>query len=79
VVPRHEPRQSARGGRLVAALTLAVAWLHLLALPEVGLVARSWAASVVTYGPASSVSLALAWFDEHEGLHPALLARPAAA
>jgi hypothetical protein len=68
-----------RLGRLVAALTVAVAWLHLLALPEVGLVPRSWAASVVTYGRASSVALALAWLDEHDGLPPALLGLPAAA
>jgi hypothetical protein len=68
-----------RLGRLVAALTLAVAWLHLLALPEVGLLPRTWTASVVTYGRASSVALALAWFDAHEGLPPALLAFPTAA
>jgi len=68
-----------RLGRLVAALTVAVAWLHLLALPEVGLLPRTWAASVVTYGRASSVSLALAWLDEHEGLPSALLELPAAA
>jgi hypothetical protein len=67
-----------RLGRLVAALTVAVAWLHLLALPEVGLVPRGWAASVVTYGRASSVALALAWLAEHDGLPPALLALPAA-
>ena len=68
-----------RLGRLVAALTVAVAWLHLLALPEVGLLPRLWAASGVTYGRASSVALAHAWFDEHEGLPPALLAPSAAA
>ena len=55
-----------RLGRLVAPLTLAVAWLHLLALPEGGGVPRGWAASVVTYGRASLVALALAWLDEHE-------------
>jgi DDE family transposase len=68
-----------RLGRLVAALTVAVAWLHLLALPEVGLLPRTWAASVVTYGRASSVALALAWFDEHDGLPTTLLALPRAA
>jgi hypothetical protein len=68
-----------RLGRLVAALTVAVAWLHLLALPAVGLVPRTWAASVVTYGRASSVALAIAWLDEHDGLPPALLAPSAAA
>jgi len=65
-----------RLGRLVAALTVAVAWLHLLALPEVGLLARRWAAVIVTYGRASSVALALAWLDEHDGLPAALLALP---
>ncbi len=68
-----------RLGRLVAALTLAVAWLHLLALPEVGLVPHAWAASVVTYRRASSVSLALAWLAAHDGLPPALLRLPSAA
>lgn len=50
-----------RLGRLVAALTVAMTWLHLLALSEVGRVPRAWSASVVTYGRASSVALALAW------------------
>ncbi len=68
-----------RLGRLVAALTLAVAWLHLLALPECGLLPRRWTASVVTYGRASLVALALAWLDEYGGLPPALLGPPPAA
>jgi hypothetical protein len=68
-----------RLGRLVAALTLAVAWLHRLALPEVGLMPRTRAAWAVTYGRASSVALALAWFGAHEGLPSALLDPPAAA
>jgi hypothetical protein len=72
-------RTAGRLGRLVAALTLAVAWLHVLALPERRLLPRGWAASVVTHGRASAVSLALAWFDEHDGLPPALLALPHAA
>ena len=54
---------AARLGRLVAALTLAVAWLYLLALPEARLLPRGWAASVVTYGRASLLALALAWLD----------------
>jgi len=68
-----------RLGRLVAALTVAVAWLHLLALPEVGLIPRHWAAPIVTYGRASTVSLALAWLDAHDGLPAPLLALPRAA
>jgi hypothetical protein len=72
-------RTAGRLGRLVAALTLAIAWLHLLALPECKRLPRGWAASVVTYGRGSSVSLALAWLDEHDGLPQALLTLPAAA
>ena len=68
-----------RLGRLVAALTLAVAWLHVLALPECRVLPRAWSRSVVTHGRASSVALALAWLDEHDGLPPQLLALPAAA
>ena len=54
---------AARLGRLVAALTLAVGWLYLLALPEARVLPRGWAASVVTYGRASLLALALAWLD----------------
>jgi Transposase DDE domain len=68
-----------RLSRLVAALTLAVAWLHLLALPECGVLPRGWARSVVTYGRASSVALALAWLDEHGAWPPGLLPLPTAA
>lgn len=52
-----------RFGRLVAALSLALAWLHILAQPRTRLLPRGWAASVVTYGRASRVSLALALLD----------------
>jgi hypothetical protein len=52
-----------RLGRLVAALNLALAWLHLLALPETAILPRNWAASVVTRGRASLISLALAFLD----------------
>ena len=52
-----------RLGRLVAALTLALAWLHVLALPRSRLLPRGWAASVVTRGRASRLSLALALLD----------------
>jgi hypothetical protein len=57
-----------RLGRLVAALNLAIAWLHLLALPELGLLPRHWQSSVVTCGKASLVSLALAWIDHLDDL-----------
>jgi len=51
-------------------------WLLLTDWPVIN---AASAASVVTYGRASSVALALAWFDEHEGLLPPLLELPAAA
>lgn len=52
-----------RLGRLVGALSLALAWLHLLALPETAILPSNWAASVVTRGRASLVALALAFLD----------------
>jgi hypothetical protein len=70
---------AARLGRLVAALTLAVAWLHLLALPECGVLPRGWARSVVTYGRASVLALALAWLDEYDPGRPSLGHFPTAA
>jgi hypothetical protein len=67
-----------RLGRLVDALTLAVAWLHLLALPECGVLPPGWARSVVTYGRASLLALALAWLDEHDRWPPNPFPAPAA-
>ncbi len=66
---------AARLGRRVAALTLAVAWLYLLALPETRVLPRGWVASVVTYGRASLLALALAWLDQQlaQGADPAPL------
>ena len=55
--------KAGRLGRLVGALSLAVAWLHLLALARTGVLPSNWAASVVTHGRASLVSLALAYLD----------------
>jgi hypothetical protein len=66
---------AARLGRLVAALSLAVAWLHLIALPKTGTLPRGWAASVVTCGRASLVSLALAFLDDRGELPPNILPR----
>lgn len=54
---------AARLGRLVAALALALAFLHLLALPRFRTLPPGWAASVTTRGTASLVSLALTWLD----------------
>jgi hypothetical protein len=44
-----------------------MAWLQLLALPEVGLLPRQSAASVVTYERASTLALPFAWLDAHDG------------
>jgi hypothetical protein len=68
-----------RLGRLVAALTLTVAWLHLLALPECGVLPPRWVHSVVTYGRASVLTLALAWLDEQAHCPATLPPLPAAA
>jgi hypothetical protein len=65
--------RAARLGRLLAALSLAVAWLHLLALPKTGALPRGWAASVVTCGRASLVSLALAFLDDRREMPPNIL------
>lgn len=65
-----------RLGRLVAALGLATAWLHLLALPGVGALPCGWAASVVTHGRASLVALALALLDHRGDFPPHALPRP---
>lgn len=68
-----------RLGRLLAALTLAVGWLYLLALPESGALPRRWACSVVTYGRASLLTLALAWLEEHDYRPPLGTPLPTAA
>jgi hypothetical protein len=61
---------ASRLGRLLAAPSLAVSWLHLLALPESTILPPHWQASVVTYGQASAVSLALAFLDYLGDLPP---------
>ncbi len=67
---------AARLGRLLAAPSLAAAWLHPLALPEVGALPRGWAASVVTHGRASLVALALALLYHRGDVPPHALPRP---
>jgi len=52
-----------RLGRLVAALTVALAWLTLAGLPEVGALRAGWAAAVAQRGRVSLITLALALFD----------------
>jgi Transposase DDE domain len=66
-----------RLGRLLLALTLALAWLTLAALPAVGALPPGWQAHVAARGRASLVSLALAWLDERGDLPLACLPAPA--
>jgi DDE family transposase len=62
-----------RLSRLLAALTLALAWLTLAALPEVGALPRGWAAAVAQRGRPSLLTLALALLDHRRDLPPACL------
>ncbi len=66
-----------RLGGLVAALSLALAWLHILAQPQTCLLPRGWAASIVTTGRASRVSFALALLDYLLACSPKALPWPA--
>ena len=52
-----------RLSRLLAALTCALAWLTLAALPELGGLPRDWSARVAQWGRASLISLALDFLD----------------
>jgi Transposase DDE domain len=62
-----------RLSRLLAALTLALAWLTLLGLPRLGLLPPGWHAHVAQRGRASLLRLALAWLDERGDLPAACL------
>ena len=53
-----------RLGRLLMALTVALGWLTLMGLPEVGVMPRRWQAAVAQRGRASIISLALALLDK---------------
>ena len=53
-----------RLGRLLMALTIAVCWLTLMGLPESGLLPRGFRASVVAWGRASVISLALCLLEK---------------
>lgn len=64
-----------RLSRLAAALTIALAWLTLAALPEVGALPPGWHAAVAQWGRASLISLALALLD-HLGDLPAACLPP---
>jgi Transposase DDE domain len=63
----------ARLSRLLAALTLALTWLTLAALPEVGALPRGWAAAVAQRGRPSLITPALALLDHQRELPPACL------
>jgi hypothetical protein len=52
-----------RLSRLLMALTIALAWLTLAALPEIGALPRRWHSAVAQRGRASVISLALALLD----------------
>jgi hypothetical protein len=57
-----------RLSRLLMALTIALGWLTLAALPEIGALPRGWHAAVAQRGRASVISLALALLDHLQNL-----------
>lgn len=65
-----------RLSRLLVGLTIALCWLCLLALPELGLLPPGWHAHVAQRGRASLLSLALALLDHLQDLPPACLPQP---
>jgi hypothetical protein len=67
-----------RLSRLLLALTLALAWLTLAALPELGALPRGWHARVAQWGRASLVSLALELLDHLGDLPTACCPSPPA-
>jgi hypothetical protein len=64
-----------RLSRLLMALTIALSWLTLMGLPEVGVMPRGWHAAVAQRGRASVISLALALLDKLGNLPPSCLPR----
>jgi hypothetical protein len=64
-----------RLSRLLVALTVALAWLTLMGLPEVGVMPRGWHSVVAQRGRASIISLALALLDELGNIPPSCLPR----
>jgi hypothetical protein len=64
-----------RLGRLLMALTIALSWLTLAALPESGALPEGFRARVCQRGRASVTSLALALLDELGNLPPSCLPR----
>ena len=72
---RVQVRCPERLSRLLMALTIALAWLSLMGLPEVGVMPRLWRSAVAQRGRASITSLALALLDHLEELPLACLPR----
>jgi hypothetical protein len=66
-----------RLSRLLMALTMALCWLTLAALPEIGALPKRWHAAVAQRGRASLISLALALLDELGDLPPFCLPQSA--
>jgi hypothetical protein len=64
-----------RLSRLLMGLTIALAWLTLAALPEIGALPRRWHSAVAQRGRASVISLALALLDHLGNLPLACLPR----
>lgn len=64
-----------RLSRLLMALTVALAWLTLMGLPEVGVMPRGWHSAVAQRGRASVISLALALLDKLGNIPPSCLPR----
>jgi len=66
---RVQIRCPKRLSRLLMALSVALSWLTLMGLPEIGVLPRRWHAAVAQRGRASVTSLALALLD-HLGTLP---------
>lgn len=62
-----------RLGRLLSALTMALSWLTLAALPEIGALPKGFHAAVSQRGRVSLISLALALLDKLGDLPPSCL------
>ncbi len=67
----------ARLSRLLTALTFALAWLTLAALPELKALPHTWGPRVAQWGRASLITLALELLDHLGDLPPACLPPPA--
>ena len=76
---RVQVRSPERLCRLLMALTVALSWLSLMGLPEVGALPRHWHSAVAQRGRASFTSLALALLDKLGDLPPCCLPRSSAA